>query len=424
MKRADLFGRTGIFSLAVIVSALGYFVDIYDIVLFGIVRTPSLKALGVPEDQFFSTGVSLINTQMWGMLIGGVLWGVMGDRAGRLSILFGSILLYSLANLANAFVTSVDQYLVLRFLAGIGLAGELGGAITLVTEIMPKERRGYGATVISSLGFAGGVAAGLIANIFDWRTAYAVGGGLGLVLLVLRVSMFESGMFEALKARKDISRGDLTMLFWPPRRFLTWLCCIVIGIPLYYSIMIFAYFAPELAKALNATGPVSASNALMVIYGALVFGGIASGMASELLKSRKKAFLIFLLINIAGGLAFLLAPPGMPPLYFYAVDAVVGFGVGYCTLFFIIAAEQFGTNLRSTATSTVTNIFRASTIAITSLYAALKADMALSHAALLIGAGCFVFCFPALFYLRETHGTDLDYLEEKNGAALPAAPLA
>lgn len=419
--RETLFGRTGIFSLAVIVSALGYFVDIYDIVLFGIVRTPSLRALGVPEEDFFPVGVLLLNTQMAGMLAGGLLWGIMGDRTGRLSILFGSILLYSLANLANAFVTNVDQYIVLRFLAGVGLAGELGGAITLVAEIMPKEKRGYGATVISSLGFAGGVAAGAVAHMFDWRTAYAVGGILGLMLLVLRIRMFESGLFESIKARKDISRGNIMLLLWPPRRLLTYICCIVIGIPLYYVMIVFAYFSPELARALDATGPVSASTSLMVIYGALVFGGIASGVISEWLKSRKKAFLIFMAISIAASVAFLLAPRGMPPLYFYAVDAVLGFGAGYCTLFFIIAAEQFGTNVRSTATNTITNIFRASTIGITSLYAALKADMELNHAALIIGALCFGLAVPALLLLRETHGTDLDYLEEKSGRAPPPA---
>src|SRR5882762_615963 len=115
-----------LFSVPVIVAALGYFVDIYDLLLFSIVRRPSLSALGVPDEELFGQGEFLLQVQMGGLLLGGLIWGIMGDKRGRLSVLFGSILMYSLANIGNGFVTNVTQYAALRFIAGLGLAGELG----------------------------------------------------------------------------------------------------------------------------------------------------------------------------------------------------------------------------------------------------------------------------------------------------------
>src|SRR5580698_621712 len=149
---------------AVIVGALGYFVDVYDLILFSIVRGASLKGLGVPPDQILSKGVLLLNWQMGGMLIGGIFFGMLGDRFGRVALLFGSILLYSIANIANGFVHTIETYAVWRFIAGFGLAGELGGGITLVTEILPKELRGYGTAIVSSVGVFGAVIGGLVAQ--------------------------------------------------------------------------------------------------------------------------------------------------------------------------------------------------------------------------------------------------------------------
>ncbi len=414
MDKEKLFGKTGIFSLAVIVSALGYFVDIYDIVIFGIVRTPSLRDIGIPESEFFSKGVTLINTQMLGMLMGGVLFGIMGDRRGRISLLFASILLYSLANIANAFVVTYEQYVVLRFLAGVGLAGEIGGAITLVSEVMPKERRGYGATVIASLGFSGAIFAALVSELTDWRMAYIVGGVMGLLLLALRMKLLESGMFNHIRERKDVSRGNPLILLWPPRRLLLYVSCILVGVPIYYLVMVFGYFAPELAKDIGATEPLSAHTSLMWFYTGLVIGGIASGVLSELFKSRRLIIGLFLLLAAAGSLLYLYSPSGMPASYFYGLTVLVGIAGGYCVLFFIVAAEQFGTNIRATAATSVANVVRASTLLITSSYAWFKAhEFGLQESALIIGAVSLAVAFTALAFIRETYGRDLDYVEEK-----------
>ena len=181
-------------------------VDMYDLFLFSINRVSSLKSLHISGEQLLADGIMLLNLQMAGMLIGGIFWGIMGDKKGRLSVLFGSILIYSIANIGNGFVTTVTQYAVLRFIAGFGLAGELGAGITLVTEILPKERRGYGTTLVATVGIMGALLAYFVSHLFDWRTAYFIGGGLGLILMILRVRVFESGMFMKLK-EKNIKTG-------------------------------------------------------------------------------------------------------------------------------------------------------------------------------------------------------------------------
>ena len=165
-------------SLAVLVAALGYFVDIYDLILFGAVRGPSLQALGFSPADVQDKGILLLQLQMGGMLVGGILWGIIGDRRGRLSVLFGSIILYSIANLVNGTVDTLTGYAICRVIAGIGLAGELGAGITLVSELMDKERRGLGTTIVAATGILGGVVAGIVGGAVpgipavDWRTAY------------------------------------------------------------------------------------------------------------------------------------------------------------------------------------------------------------------------------------------------------------
>src|SRR5580698_4025482 len=235
----------------VIVGALGYFVDVYDLILFSIVRGASLRGLGVPPDQILAKGVLLLNWQMGGMLVGGIFFGMLGDRFGRIALLFGSILLYSIANIANGFVHSIEAYAIWRFIAGFGLAGELGGGITLVTEILPKELRGYGTTIISTVGVFGAVIGGLIAQKVNWHTAYFIGGGLGLVLLVLRLSVAESGMFQQLRTgQTHVARGNFLMLFTNAKRLMKYLRCIFIGLPLWYIVGILIAFSPEISRAL------------------------------------------------------------------------------------------------------------------------------------------------------------------------------
>lgn len=273
--------------IPVIVAALGYFVDIYDLLLFSIVRIESLRSLGVAEANLLTEGVYLINMQMGGLLIGGILWGIMGDKRGRISVLFSSILIYSLANLANGFVTTVDQYAILRFIAGIGLAGELGVGITLVAEILPKEIRGYGTSLVASVGMLGAVLAYFIADNFEWRIAYFIGGGLGLLLLLMRVSVFESSIFTKVK-EKSVSRGNFFQLFTSGPQFFKYLRCILIGIPVWFVAGILMTFSPEFGQALNLDTPIVAGKAVMWEYIGLTIGDLSSGILSQYLNSRKK----------------------------------------------------------------------------------------------------------------------------------------
>lgn len=277
-----------LFSLPVIVAALGYFVDIYDLLLFSIVRRPSLISMGVPEDQLFQKGEFLLQSQMTGLLVGGLIWGIMGDKRGRLSVLFGSILLYSLANIANGFVTTVDQYAILRFIAGIGLAGELGAGVTLVSETLPSNLRGYGTTIIATVGLMGAVVANFIWKTTEnWQLCYFIGGGLGLLLLIARISVFESGIFLQIKQKK-VERGNFLQLFKKRSRLIKFLGCIFIGLPIWYAIGILITFSPEFAKALSITGNIVAGDAVMFSYLGLAAGDLSSGFISQKIGSRKK----------------------------------------------------------------------------------------------------------------------------------------
>ena len=285
---------------AVIVGALGYFVDVYDLILFSILRIPSLKDLGFSGDLLVSHGILLLNLQMLGMLAGGIFFGILGDRIGRVALLFGSILLYSIANIANGFVHSIEAYAVWRFIAGFGLAGELGGGITLVTEILPMELRAYGTTVVSTVGVFGAVIGGLVAQKVEWRHAYFIGGGLGLFLLFLRLSVAESGMFKQLRSHQThVSRGNFLCLFTSAARFMKYLRCILIGLPLWCIVGVLVTFSPEISKALNIQGEIKVAQAIAFTYLGITFGGYASGHLSQLLRSRRKILFAFLIFTAA-----------------------------------------------------------------------------------------------------------------------------
>jgi MFS family permease len=396
--------------IPVIVAALGYFVDIYDLLLFSIVRVPSLQYLGVTGDCLLEEGLFLINMQMGGMLLGGILWGVLGDKQGRLSVLFGSILLYSLANIANGFVQTVDQYALLRFVAGIGLAGELGAGITLVAEILPKEIRGYGTTLVASVGVLGAVLAYFVADLFDWQIAYFIGGGLGLTLLVMRVSVFESGMFQQVKD-KPVTRGNFFMLFSSARRLGRYLRCILIGLPIWFVAGILITFSPEFGQALGIAEPIEAGKAVMFSYIGLSAGDFSSGFLSQYVRSRKRVVLAFILLTCLFVVVYLLAPIRSSGL-FYLVCVCLGIGIGYWALFVTIAAEQFGTNLRATVATTVPNFVRGSVNIITPLFLLARANVGLIGGAALVGVGTVIIALLALWKLEETFGKDLDFLEE------------
>jgi putative MFS transporter len=399
----------GLFNSLVIVAALGYFVDIYDLVLFSIVRVDSLKDLGLSGAAVMTQGVFLLNMQMLGMLIGGIFWGILGDKRGRLSVLFGSILLYSIANIANGFVTTVEAYAVWRLIAGIGLAGELGAGITLLTETLPQKLRGYATMIVATVGVSGAVFAGVISDHFLWRTNFFIGGALGLLLLILRLSVFESGLFTQLKT-KSVSRGNFWSLFTSKNRFTRYLLCILIGMPLWYVIGILITFSPELSKSLGVVGEISPGKAIMYCYGGLVAGDFASGFLSQLWKSRRKAIALFLGISIVG-MATYFGTHGLQASTFYLLCAFLGFGSGYWAIFVTVAAEQFGTNLRSTVAISVPNFVRGAVIPITLLFQGFTADLGLVGSGVVIGSGCMALALFSLVFLEETYHKEMDFLE-------------
>lgn len=396
--------------IPVMVAALGYLVDMYDLFLFSIVRVPSLKALGFEGDDLLNNGVLLLNVQMAGLLLGGIFWGILGDKRGRLSVLFGSIIIYSLANIANGFVQNIDQYIALRFIAGIGLAGELGAGITLVAETLPREIRGYGTTLVATMGVLGAILAYFITDLTDWRVSYFIGGGLGLVLLVLRMKVFESAMFKSIRERK-IQKGNMLMLFNNRERFSKYFKCILVGLPIWFVVGILITFSPEFGKALGIDQPVEAGKAVMFAFSGQVAGDIISGVMSQYFKSRKKAILVFLILSGVFILAYLLVPSGQL-FTFYAICACLGFANGYWTLFVTISAELFGTNLRSTVATTAPNFVRGAIIPLTAIFIGLKPQFGIINSALIVGIGTLLIAFVALWFLDETFSKDLNYVEE------------
>ncbi len=397
-------------ALIILVASLGYFVDIYDLILFSVVRVKSLKDLGVADGDMLSVGATIINSQMLGMLVGGIIWGVLGDKRGRLSVLFGSIITYSLANIANGFVTTVDAYTVVRFIAGVGLAGELGAGITLVAETMSKKNRGYGTMIVACVGLMGAVMAALISDHYTWQTSYFIGGGMGLLLLTLRIGLVESGMFKETTEKGEVQRGNFFMLFNNWARFKKYLCCILIGLPLWYVVGVLVTFSPEFGKALNATGVLNAGKGIMYCYIGISVGDVVAGFLSQLLKSRKQVMFIFLILTTIA-VAVYLYSFGITPERFILLSLLLGFASGYWATFVTIAAEQFGTNLRATVTTTVPNFIRGSLIAITISFQFFKDKLGILQGAMVVGAVCIVISMIALSQLKETFSKDLDYVE-------------
>ena len=404
-------------ALAVAVAALGYFVDIYDLVLFSILRVPSLRALGVGAAELTTTGAALLNVQLAGMVLGGVAWGALGDRRGRLTVLFGSIVLYSLANLANAFAQTVPQYAAMRFAAGVGLAGELGAGVTLVSELMGRERRGLGTTVVASVGLTGAVVAGMLAEALmgrygadGWRVCYAVGGAMGLVLLALRVGVLESGVFERTRAR-DVPRGDVRMLVRPWSRALRFARVILVGTPIWFAGGVLFVFAPEIGGALGlATRPTGAKTILWAYVG-VVLGDVLSGALSQRARSRKRVLGGFL-VALAGALAALMTWGGRSLETFYALMTLVGLSTGYWVVFVTTASEQFGTNLRATVTTSAPNFVRGMAIPVTALWLALKPSLGVIPATLAVGFATIALALASLVGMRESFDNDLDFVEE------------
>ncbi|GGG93275.1 MFS transporter [Parapedobacter pyrenivorans] len=395
--------------LLVIVAALGYFVDIYDLVIFSIVRVQSFHDIGIPESEMRVDGEYVLNMQMGGLLLGGLLWGILGDKFGRIKVLFGSILMYSLANIANGLVTDIHSYAIIRFIAGIGLAGELGAGITLVSETMSKNKRGYGTMVVASVGVLGAIAAYYVSEFFDWRSAYFVGGGMGLLLLVLRIGTFESGMFKDV-AGKSIEKGKFSMLFTNRKRFKRYVYCLLIGLPIWFVVGILITQAPEFGHALNAPITLSAGKGILFTYLGLSLGDVLAGLFAQITKSRRLAVFIFQGLIIVSSIWYL-GSDGLTEQRFHWIAFFMGIAIGYWATFVTIASEQFGTNLRATVTTTAPNFVRGALIPSTLLFEFFVRRTDIITAAylmvfLLTGIAIF-----ALSQLKESFSRDLDFVE-------------
>lgn len=394
----------------VLVSALGYFVDIFDLYLFSILRVASLKDLGVPPSEMMSAGIQLLNFQMIGLVIGGFFWGILGDKRGRVSVLFGSILLYSLANLANAWVYTVPQYAVLRLLAGFGLAGELGAAITLVSESMARDKRGYGAAWVAGVGLSGSVAAAALANFLSWRACYTVGGFMGLALLLMRFQIRDSAVFTHAKQQTSVLRGHLGMLIRDRSRLRRYISLILVGMPTWFIAGIVITFAPEFGHALGVQGELSAGTAILYMYAGVAVGDLICGFISQWAQNRRwviAGFLVFMGLLMYA----LLFAYGARPQTIYWLATGIGFGSGYWAVLMMTAAEQFGTNLRATVATTVPNLIRGTVVPLSLVFAPLKTHLGLLNGAVVLGSVVLLLAFFSLTQLQESHGLDLGYLE-------------
>ena len=403
--------QKSIFSVVVLVAALGYFVDIYDLLLFGIIRIPSLKELGLTDQQIFTEGQSILNFQMYGLLIGGIIWGIMGDKKGRLSVLFGSILLYSIANVFNGFVHNVEQYKWIRFVAGLGLAGELGAGITLVSELTPKEKRGIATSLVAGLGLTGAVFAYFLKENFHWRTCYFIGGGLGVLLLLLRISVFESGMYHETK-KMDVQRGNFFMLFSNRERLRKYLCSILIGLPTWFVIGVLVSFADKFGKQMNIQEKIDPGKAIMYAYAAISVGDIAIGFVSQWMRSRKNALYLFYAITGLFILLYFTIQWNGSAAQMYLICAGLGFGTGFWAIFVTMGAEQFGTNLRATVATTVPNMVRGTLpVIITPIFNFFIPRTGIYTAGWLTAIIAMAIGILAVIGTRETFGKDLNYVE-------------
>jgi putative MFS transporter len=406
--------EASVINLAVIVAALGYFVDIYDLLLFTIVREPSLRALGVVDANMLAASTKIINWQMVGLLIGGVIWGVMGDKRGRLSVLFGSILLYSVANFATGWVQTVDQYAWARFVAGIGLAGELGAGITLVSELLPKNKRGIGTSLVAGVGLFGAVFAYFIYQYTqDWRLCYKIGGGLGIALLLLRISVAESGMFHTAKATAA-SRGNFLMFFNNKTRFRKYMLAILIGLPTWYVIGILVNLSNRFAKEIYGDNAIDSGRAIMYAYVGIAIGDILTGFVSQLFKSRKKTLYLFYLSSIVF-ICLFFSPFNTGDHSMYFICGMMGFSTGFWAIFVTMGAEQFGTNLRATAATTVPNMVRGALPLINLMFKNLFQDSwhwSLVKSGIVTGIIVMAIAVVSAYFTEETFHKDLDYLEE------------
>lgn len=395
--------------LAVLAAALGYFVDAYDLVLYNIVRVQSLKALGIHGEALLTTGVDLLNIQLVGMLVGGVVWGVWGDRFGRRSVLFGSIVSYSLATIANGWVDGIFGYAICRLIAGVGLAGELGAGVTLVSELLPAKSRGYGTMIVAAVGVVGVCVASLVGDLLDWRKAYFVGGALGLLLLGLRFGVSESALFEATRVGTAL-RGNLRLLFARRERAARYLAITLVALPIWCAISVFVTFSPELGKALGLSQPPSAARAVLFYYIGLTVGDLTSGYLSQRLRNRRRVIALFMGLFAACLVLYPIIGSRSLALHYTSILSL-GFASGFWAIFITMSAELFGTNLRATVATSAPNVVRGLAVPLTWVFKHHASSLGRIPMAMTLGFGVLLVAAVSLRFLKETFGRPLDFVE-------------
>jgi putative MFS transporter len=406
---AALSQTSKILNATVIVTALGYLVDVYDALIFNVTRVASLTDLGLSGDALTDAGIFILNMQLLGFLLGGLFFGIIGDKLGRKQSLLGSILLYSTATLACAFVQNVDVYATLRFIAGFGLAGEIGVGVALITEVMTKEKRTLGVTFFAFVGISGAVLAAIAAELLDWRTCYIIGGIAGLLLLITRSMILESGMFETIK-NKNVRKGNILDILLKPALLKKYIASILLGAPIFFVIGMIWTLSPEISAALNVTGKVSAPITIGVGYACMMFGDVAAGLLSHYFKTRKKTILYFL-ISTTILTTLLLTQSSPSPFDYYMLSGLIGLSIGYWVNLISLGAEQFGTNLRATASTSIPNFARATLLPLNLILAAIKPDIGILYGVALMGCLAMICALISLYFLEETHGKDLNYTD-------------
>ncbi len=323
--------------------------------------------------------------------------------------------MYSLANIACGFLPYfpekhlVYQYAALRFIAGIGLAGELGAGITLVSESLPKNLRAIGTSVVAGFGLMGAVVAQLTVELAGgWNISYIIGGILGILLLFLRISVSESGIYKNIE-QQSVSKGNFLSFFTNKDRFIRYLKCIAIGLPTWYCIGILAVLANQFAPELGIKD-LSPGKAIMWAYIGISAGDLASGFISHLLKSRKMAIFYMLIFTIIGVAIMLFGNTDTETKY-YIFCVWLGLGTGYWAMFVTLAAEQFGTNIRNTATTTVPNMVRGLLPVMILAFDFFKNDFTVIISAALVGLIVFGLAFYSSLTISETHNKDLEFTE-------------
>lgn len=398
------------FNIAVIAAGLGFFIDAFDLFLFNVYRIPSLKELGYSGAELTHTGEMLLAMQMGGMMAGGIIAGMLGDRKGRVAALYASIIVYSLANIANSFVNDVNSYAIIRFIAGMGLAGELGSGITLVAESMSNERRGYGTILVATLGALGALSAGLAGDFLPWRQAFLFAGCAGFLLLFLRIKSMESHLFLQSKSTES-KQGSFRLLFSDKKRVTRYFACILMGVPIWYSVGLLITLSPELAEQHHIEG-LKLSTCFILFQAGIAAGDLSSGILSQLFHSRKKILICFMFIAITSTLLHFIRIINSDSLNL--TSFLMGLGCGYLSVFVTSTAEHFGTNLRVTVTATVTNFMRGAVVLLIPFHQLIERGFDLSLFQGLLITGIIVWCFAliSVFWLPETYGRNLEFAEK------------